>query len=861
MSQITVQQLAEQVDTPVEKLLAQLNEAGVKVSAAGDEVSETDRAKLLSHLSGEPTQAAPRRITLKRTKTGEIKLGGNRGSSSRTVTVQVRKRRTYVKSEGSDAEQQAQEDEAAEDARLQAEREAEEARRQADEEMRRLKAEEEARRQVESEEKARLDAAAAGQLVGNNISPELEAMRRRAAENAKRAAQGKPLPVASSRSNAETPPAAGAPAADSGRASRGGRTRGKSRSGGDGRRMPQEGILRGKGRRKKGRKDVHVETEHAFEKPVTPVKREVEIPEFITVGELASRMAVKSSEVIKVLMQNGAMATINQNIDHDAAHLVVEEMGHTPKTAKPQDAESELMASLTDAIDEAPLLPRPPVVTIMGHVDHGKTSLLDYIRKTRVATGEAGGITQHIGAYHVETSRGVVTFLDTPGHAAFTKMRARGAKATDVVVLVCAADDSVMPQTREAVQHARAAGAPIVVAVTKSDKEDANPERVRSDLSSEGVTPEEWGGDTQFVNVSSVTGDGVDALLEAISLQAELLELKAPVDARAQGVVVESRLDKGRGPVATVLVRSGTLKTGDSVLCGQYFGRVRALFDEVGGSPKSVGPSLPVEILGLSGVPNAGDELITLPDERRAREVAEQREASRRENRLAKQQAARLDRVMANMGKGEEKVLNLMVKADVQGSAEALCEALQKIPSEEVFINIISSGVGGITESDVELALASSAIILAFNVRADATARKLIAQSGVDVRYYSIIYDLINDVRDAVGGLLGTEVREKFVGLASVKDVFNSSKLGQIAGCLVEDGYVAKSLPIRVLRDNVVIFEGMLESLRRFKDNVERVEAGTECGIGVKDYKDVHAGDQIEVFERSEVQRVVQESA
>ncbi len=854
MSKVTVKQLAEQVGTPVDRLLTQLKEAGVSVSGATDVLGDEDRGRLLNFLKGESTAAEPKRITLKRKTTSELKLSGTRGVAAKTVSVEVRKRRTYVKAGATEEEVQQQAAAAAEESRVVAGREAEEAKRRADEEMKRMAADEEARRSAERAAQPQPAGAPQGW-----VSPELEAVRRRAAENAARARQtpsqaprpgaARPGPVRSGAPGA-APPRQG-PRPDKGP----GRSRGpKDRDRRD--REQQEGSLRGK-RRKAQSDDLQLDTAHGFEKPVEPIKREIEIPEFITVGELASRLAIKAAEVIKALMKLGAMATINQNIDHDTAYLVVEELGHTPKTAKPQDAETDLQASIGEVKAEA--LPRPPVVTIMGHVDHGKTSLLDYIRKSRVAAGEAGGITQHIGAYHVTTPKGVITFLDTPGHAAFTKMRARGAKATDIVVLVCAADDSVMPQTKEAIQHARAANVPMVVAVTKADKPEANPERVRTDLSKEGVISEEWGGDIQFVNVSSVTGTGVDKLLDSILLQAEVLELKAPIEVPAQGVVIESSVEKGRGPVATVLVKSGTLRQGDTVLCGQHFGRVRALFDERGQATREVGPSIPVQVLGLSGAPDAGDEVMVLPDERRAREVALLRETKRRENKLAAQQAARLDQ-MFKMGDGVAKVLNLMIKADVQGSAEAINEALFRIPSEEVRIRVISSAIGGITESDVELALASKAIIIAFNVRAEAQARRVIQESGVDVRYYSIIYELLNDMRDAVSGLLGTEVREQFVGYAKVKEVFTSSKFGQVAGCLVTEGYVSRNLPIRVLRDNVVVFEGVLESLRRHKDDVNRVEAGTECGIGVKNYS-VKVADQIEVFERIEVKRKVSDAA
>jgi translation initiation factor IF-2 len=593
------------------------------------------------------------------------------------------------------------------------------------------------------------------------------------------------------------------------------------------------------------------------------VVREVEVPEAITVGELANRMAVKATELIKVMMRNGVMATINQMVDQDTATLMVEEMGHRARQVKATDVEENLIQAVQGEKRDVPSLPRPPVVTIMGHVDHGKTSLLDYIRKTRVAAGEAGGITQHIGAYHVETAKGIVTFLDTPGHAAFTRMRARGAQVTDIVVLVVAADDGVMPQTREAIKHAKAAKAPMIVAITKVDKPDADIERVMADVAKEDVIPEAWGGDTQFVGVSSVTGQGVEELLDAILVQAEVLELRAPVDVPAVGQIIESSIEKGRGAVATVLVREGTLRQGDVILTGPYFGRVRAMFDENGRPTKEAGPCIPVSVLGLSGAPDAGDEVVVVADERKARELAQLREARLREQKLAHSQAVRMEQVFAQMGEGsaDAKQLNLMIKADVQGSAEALSEALRNLPSAEVRVNVLSSTVGGISESDVDLALASQAIIIGFNVRADAVARKRVQETGVDMRYYSIIYDVIDDVSDAISGLLGTEMREQIVGIAQVRDVFRSSKLGAIAGCLVVEGSVQRNLPIRVLRDQTVVYEGVLESLRRFKDDVNKVEAGTECGIGVKNYNDVKVGDQIECFQRVEVRRTVKAEA
>ena len=593
---------------------------------------------------------------------------------------------------------------------------------------------------------------------------------------------------------------------------------------------------------------------HGFARPTAPIVREVNIPETITVAELAQRMSVKATEVIKAMMRLGSMVTINQVIDQETAAVVVEEMGHRAKLLKENALEEEVLGA---AEEDRDMLPRPPVVTIMGHVDHGKTSLLDYVRRTRVAAGEAGGITQHIGAYCVKTPKGTVTFLDTPGHAAFTAMRARGAKATDIVVLVVAADDGVMPQTVEAIQHARAAGVPIVVAVNKIDKPEADPDRVRHDLANHGVMPEEWGGDAMFVHVSAKTGAGVDQLLEAILLQAEVLELTAPAEGPAAGVIIESRLDKGRGPVATMLVQRGTLRRGDILLSGQEFGRVRTMFNESGGEVAEAGPSIPVEVLGLSAMPNAGDEAVVVPDERKAREIALFRQGKFREVRLAKQQAVKLEDVFSQMEEGQVHTLNLIVKADVQGSSEALRDALEKLSTDEVKVRILATGVGGISETDVNLAIASRAIMLAFNVRPDGAARRVIESGGVDVRYYSVIYDIIDDVKKAMTGMLAPEVREQIIGTAEVRDVFRSPKFGAIAGCMVIEGVVKRNNPIRVLRDNVVIYEGSLESLRRFKEDVSEVKAGTECGIGVKNYNDVRVGDHIEVFERVEVMRTL----
>ncbi|MCZ6494077.1 MAG: translation initiation factor IF-2, partial [Planctomycetota bacterium] len=639
-------------------------------------------------------------------------------------------------------------------------------------------------------------------------------------------------------------------------------------------RKPDRGARRGD-KPKHGRTELHVASEksgrrrkkpkarpvikaspsrHAFELPTAPVVREIPIPETISVSELAQKISIKSSELIKAMMNLGTMVTINQVIDQDTAAIVVEELGHTPVMLKEDSVEDELVQEGTD---DRPSVPRSPVVTIMGHVDHGKTSLLDFIRRTKVADGEAGGITQHIGAYHVETDKGTLSFLDTPGHAAFTAMRARGAKVTDIVVLVVAADDGVMPQTIEAVQHARAAGVPIIVAVNKIDRTEADPERIKQELANHEVIPESWGGDTIFVNVSAKTGEGVEELLESLLLQSEVLELKAPDSGPARGVVIEARLDKGRGPVASVLVQAGLLKKGDIILAGQEFGRVRGLYDQTGQEIQQVGPSIPVEVLGLSGTPNAGDEAMVVPDERKAREIAQFRQVKDREMRLARQQAAKLDNIFDQMTEGKVDVLNIVIKADVQGSVEALRDTLIDLSMDEVKVNVVTAATGGISETDVNLAIASKAIVIGFNVRADAAARRIIENEGVDLHYFSVIYEVIDTVKQAISGMLSPEVREEIIGIAEVRDVFRSKKLGAIAGCIVSEGVVRRSSPIRVLRDSVVIYEGELESLRRFKDDVSEVKSGTECGIGVKNYDDVKVGDQIEVFERTLVERTI----
>ena len=614
-----------------------------------------------------------------------------------------------------------------------------------------------------------------------------------------------------------------------------------------------EGYYNTHRRRKKFKAKEKPSIEHGFEKPVAKETHDVSIPETIMVGELAQKMKVKAAEVIKVMMGMGALVTINQVIDQDTAALVVEEMGHRPVMTK-ENAIEEGLLDYTETTDRE-MAPRPPVVTIMGHVDHGKTSLLDYIRRTKVTAGEAGGITQHIGAYHVDTDRGTITFLDTPGHEAFTAMRARGAQCTDIVVLVVAADDGVKPQTVEAIKHAKAAKVPLVVAINKMDKHDIDLDRIKTELSQHEVISEEWGGDTMFHYISAKTGEGVDKLLEGILLQAEVLELKAPRTGMAHGVVLESRLDKGRGPVATVLVTSGLLKKGDILLAGREFGRIRAMIGDNGLQTESAGPSIPVEILGLSAVPSAGDEAIVVPSERKAREIASFRHGKHRDVRLAKQHAMRLENLFSKIGVEAQSVLNIILKADVQGSLEAIVDALNKLSTSEVKVNVVVGAVGGIAESDINLAMASNAVVLGFNVRADAGAKALVEKESVDLRYYSIIYDLIDEIKSAMTGLLAPKFEEKIVGLAQVREVFRSSKFGSIAGCMVIEGVVRRNLPIRVLRNNVVIYEGQLESLRRFKDDASEVRNGMDCGIGVKNYNDVKAGDQIECYERIQVER------
>ena len=841
MAEVTVSQFAEVLKVPVDKLIAQLDEAGIKVSGADDIISDEAKMELLTHLrrshGRQEDAAAPRKITLKRKAQQEIKVASVQGRA-RTVAVEVRAKKTYLNRTVLEEEQRHRQEEldkvrqAEEAVRLEAERREAEKRDAEKAELDRI--EQEARRRADDEARARADEEA-GRAAEIR---ERERVERERAEAERRASEpARPAPVAKPRVVEEA-----------------GRDKGVTKYGRQELHVGGDASARFKKRQQASRHrrpvQVNVDSRHGFELPTAPVKREVQLPETITVGELAGKMAVKANEVIKAMMKMGVMATINQPIDQDTAQLVVEEFGHTAVRMK----ESELEDQLQSAAGEVEALPRPPVVTIMGHVDHGKTSLLDYIRRTKVAAGEAGGITQHIGAYQVETPKGLITFIDTPGHAAFTAMRARGAHVTDIVVLVVAADDGVMPQTVEAIQHARAANVPIVVAVNKMDKGDADPDRVRNDLAKHNVIPEDWGGDTLFVHVSARTGDGVDKLLETILLQAEVLDLKAPQDGPAVGVVLESAIEKGRGPVATVLVKRGTLKAGDPIIAGQEFGRVRALFDATGKQVQQAGPAVPVAVLGLSDAPNAGDDLLVVDSERKAREVALYRQGKFRDVRLAGA-AKKMEDVFSQMGEQAGAVVALIVKADVQGSSEALRDALTKLSTDEVAVKVIASGVGGITESDVTLAAASKARIIGFNVRADGAARNAMKDTGVDVHYYSIIYEAIDDVKAAMTGMLKPEIKEQIVGLAEVREVFRSSKFGTVAGCLVVEGFIKRGNPVRVLRDNVVIHQGELDSLRRFKDDVSEVRAGTECGIGVVKYNDIRAGDQIECFARFEVAR------
>ncbi|QOL24318.1 translation initiation factor IF-2 [Thalassotalea sp. LPB0316] len=892
MAEVTVEQLAKEIGTPAERLVSQLAEAGINKSVS-DSVTEQEKEALLEHLKkqhGDDSSAQPSKMTLSRKKKTTLSVGS--GSKAKSVQVEVRKKRTYVKRSELEEQQIAEaeakakaeaEAQAAAEAEAQAKAEAEakakaeaqakaaaEAKAKADaeakavadakakeaakakakaieesaakteekevesDEAKKIRLAQEAEAKAKAEEEARKSAEEARRLAEENEA------RWKAQEEERKAHEDDVVHLTSSKFAQE--------AEDKEDSAEEGRRRRKKKK-------PAEKNQRG-GRSPRGKQTLSApqSLKHGFQKPAETKLQDVRIGETISVADLANKMSVKGAEVVKVMFKMGAMATINQVIDQETAALVAEEMGRNVVLVKENALEEAVLSDRGEAGDE---ITRAPVVTIMGHVDHGKTSLLDYIREAKVAAGEAGGITQHIGAYHVETGHGMVTFLDTPGHAAFTAMRSRGAKATDIVIIVVAADDGVMPQTIEAIQHAKAAEAPIVIAVNKIDKETADPDRVKNELSQHDVIPEDWGGDTQFVHVSAKTGEGIDELLDAVLLQAEVLELKAVVDKMASGVVVESKLDKGRGPVATILVQEGTLNQGDIVLCGLEYGRVRAMRDELGRQIKSAGPSIPVEILGLSGVPQSGDEATVVKDERKAREVALYRQGKFRDVKLARQQKAKLENMFSDMAEGDISEVNVVLKSDVQGSLEAISDALVKLSTDEVKVKIIGSGVGGITETDASLAAASNAIVVGFNVRADAAARKVIESEGVDLRYYSVIYSLIDEVKQAMSGLLAPEFKQEIIGLAEVRDVFKSPKLGAIAGCMVTEGIVKRSAPIRVLRENVVIYEGELESLRRFKDDVQEVRNGTECGVGVKNYNDVRVGDQIEVFETVEVKRTL----
>ncbi|EFW11867.1 fused protein chain initiation factor 2, IF2: membrane protein/conserved protein [Serratia symbiotica str. Tucson] len=882
---VTVKSLAAEIQTSVDRLVQQFADAGIK-KAESDAVTQQEKETLLAHLNREHG-SVPNKLTLQRKTRSTLNIPSTCGKS-KSVQIEVRKKRTYVNRNT----QEAQQVEAAEQAQREAEEQArrnaetkraagEQAKREAagiakrnsaekekvtnqhTDEMTKPAQAEKARREAEAAELKRKAEEEVRRKVEEEAKRVAEEARRMAEENGEKWAEVEAASAAVETADYHVTTSQHARAAEDENdakveGERRTRTRGgkatKQKKGNKlseskaDREEARAVTRRGKGKRKPS------SLQQGFNKPAQMVNRDVVIGETITVAELANKMAVKGSQVIKVMMKLGAMATINQVIDQETAQLVAEEMGHKVILRRENELEEALMSDRdTGAAAES----RAPVVTIMGHVDHGKTSLLDYIRSTKVAAGEAGGITQHIGAYHVETDNGMITFLDTPGHAAFTSMRARGAQATDIVVLVVAADDGVMPQTIEAIQHAKAAQVPLVVAVNKIDKPEADADRVKQELSQYGVMPEEWGGEAQFVHVSAKVGTGIDELLNAILLQAEVLELKAVRSGMASGVVIESFLDKGRGPVATILVQEGTLNRGDIVLCGFEYGRVRAMRDEFGHDVASAGPSIPVEILGLSSVPAAGDEATVVRDEKKAREVALYRQGKFREVKLARQQKSKLENMFSNMTDGEVSELNIVLKSDVQGSCEAIMDSLLKLSTDEVKVKIVGSGVGGITETDATLAAASNAIILGFNVRADASARRVIEAENLDLRYYSVIYSLIDEVKQAMSGMLAPEYKQQIIGLAEVRDVFKSPKFGAIAGCMVTEGTIKRHNPIRVLRANVVIYEGELESLRRFKDDVNEVRNGMECGIGVKNYNDVRVGDMIEVFEIIEIQRTI----
>ena len=856
MSDVTVRQLAETVGAPVDRLLKQMADAGLPHTSDAEPVTEDQKQKLLAHLkqSHGSSLSAPKKITFKKKSVGTLKTG--QGRTGRNVSVEVRRKRTYVKRPEpvkalpeTPAPRQPSQTEV-------------EARRIREEELARKAAEQESR-QAETERKAeesRRREEEEARLAAERKAEEEKAAKDAAEKKAKEQSRAIEQPPDAAAKAAAATAEAQARAQASEKAGKRVKSKDRERTGrsefGDGRQGRRELSLKSerRGRRRHRPTPIKIEQHGGEFNPTEFIAREVEVPDVIAVGELAQRMTVKASEVIKTLMGLGVMATINQVIDQDVATLVVEEMGHKVTLIHEDAIEQALEQSLRV---EGEGEPRAPVVTVMGHVDHGKTSLLDFIRNTRVVSGEAGGITQHIGAYSVDTDRGHITFIDTPGHAAFTAMRARGAMVTDIVVLVVAADDGVMPQTEEAIQHAKAAEVPIVVAVNKMDLAGADPEKVTKELAAKGVAPEEWGGETQFVKVSAVSGEGINELLEAILLQAELLELKAVPDAPARGVVIESRLDRGRGSVSTVLVQNGGLKQGDIIIAGEYHGRVRAMLDDQGGQTSQAGPSQPVEVLGLSGTPGAGDSFSVVTDERSARGLAEFRRDKTQEQRQAMQQAAKLDNLFAKMGEGEKRVLKLVVKADVRGSLEAIVQSLAKLGNDEVAVTVLGSGVGAITESDANMAFTYGAAVFGFNVRADNAAKAVVEREALDLRYYSVIYEMIDDVKQVLSGMLAPEMREEILGVAEVRDVFRSPRFGQIAGCMVTEGTVFRNRPIRVLRDNVVIYEGELESLRRFKEDVQEVRNGTECGIGVRNYNDVRAGDLIEVYDSQEVARAL----
>ena len=889
MAEVTVTELAKTVGASVDRLLMQMKEAGLSHDSAEATVSDDEKQTLLGYLKGLHGESSgePKKITLRR-KTVSTLRSGNR----KTVNIEVRKKRTYVKR--SDEELQAQVDleseaKAREEAELAAQQQAEleaQALIDAAAEVAASEAsapevgaaevaapiprrssgtdnvEEQRIAGILSRRKAEEDVREAAQQKANDKLTEearkaAEAASVIASEEAKKAGKTtKHVPVVATEPVQDKARRHDKPNDDEDKLAR----KAKKPLGKSGKKKPRlqldDGDDRfGKGRLKASRAALKMDNKHTFKRPVEKKTFEVAIPEELTVGDLAGKMALKAGVVVRALMKLGVMANVNELIDQETAFLVVEELGHQPIAAVENTVEDQLARQFEDIESVTDGESRAPIVTVMGHVDHGKTSLLDRIKKTHVASGEAGGITQHIGAYHVNTPKGMVTFLDTPGHAAFTAMRARGAQATDVVILVVAADDGVMPQTEEAIQHAKAAGVPLVVAINKMDKEGADPERVTSELGAKDVIPEEWGGDTQFMKVSAETGDGIEELLEAVLLQAELLELKAPVDVPARGVIVEARIDKGRGVVATALIQQGTLRKGDFMLAGESVGKIRAMTDEMQKPITEAGPSIPVEILGLDEVPNAGDEFFVVDDERKAKEIADLRVTKSRHERMSRQQAAKLENMFSDMGSTQVNKLNLIVKTDVRGSLEAINSALHDFATDEVAVDIVASGVGGITESDINLALTTGAIVLGFNVRAGGSAKGLAEKESIEIRYYSIIYNLLDEVKSALSGMLAPETREEIVGIAEVRDVFRSPKFGAIAGCMVTEGSVQRSKPIRVLRDNVVIYQGELESLRRFKDEASEVRNGMECGIGVKDYNDVKAGDLIEVYDITEVKR------